>query len=119
MIGGTRNPILRIKGTIMRRSLAVLWLIALVSDVAAQEFEMPALRGSTPFVPAPPVYHNWSGFYGGGQVGAAPAGIGFGSSPGTLISDILRFTRLGSEAAPTSWPLLKPAYPKGATFGGF
>src|SRR5215510_7494471 len=31
--------------------------------------DVPTLRGSAPYVPAPPRHVNWGGFYGGGQVG--------------------------------------------------
>ena len=108
----------------MRRTLAALWLISLVSDVAAAdygapEFELPALRGSTPYVPAPPIYHRWSGFYGGGQFGYANGKTDFGSSPSSVISQILRFTALEDQFHPGRWTSIPSAYPSGANFGAF
>jgi opacity protein-like surface antigen len=104
----------------MRRSLAVLWLIALVSDVAAQEFELPTLRGAAPYYPVPPIYHRWSGFYAGGQVGYTPlTTMDFGDAAKSLIANILRFTRLESEFSPSQWSSIPPAHPTGTEFGAF
>jgi outer membrane immunogenic protein len=104
----------------MRRTLAALWLIALVSDVAAQEFELPTLRGSTPYVAAPPVYHSWSGFYAGGVAGTASiTTMDFGNAPRALIANILRFTKLEDEFHPSEWTSIPSAHPRGVTLGGF
>ena len=57
----------------MRRLLVVLGLLASISGTAAQEFEIPTLRGTDSFVPdAPgPLYRpRWSGFYIG-EIGRA------------------------------------------------
>ena len=53
----------------MRRWLVGFCLIGLTSHAAAGEFELPTLRGSSPFIPEAPKYARWSGFYFGGQVG--------------------------------------------------
>src|SRR5262245_23952277 len=98
MIASTPHRIPRIKGTVMRRWLAALWLIALVSTTAAEEFELPALRGSSPYVPAPPVYTRWGGFYGGGDVGFTPATMEFNGGVKALVAQVLRFTKVGIEA---------------------
>src|SRR3954471_1782828 len=104
----------------MRRSLAVLWLIALGSNVAAQEFELPTLRGSTPYDAAPPVFHRWEGFYVGGQVGyTTNSTMDFGDSASSLIAKILRFTKLEDQFHPSQWTSLPAAHPKGGNFGGF
>jgi opacity protein-like surface antigen len=103
----------------MRRSLAILWLIALVSNAAGQEFELPPLRGSTPYIPSPPVYYRWSGVYVGGEIGYAPSTMTFGNSSGTLVAEILRFSRLKNEFHPETWPSIPQAFPKTGTFGGF
>ena len=52
----------------MRRLLAALGLIGLISPAFAADYELPALRGSQMFVPAYPTYFSWQGFYAGGQV---------------------------------------------------
>ena len=103
----------------MRHSLIALWLIALMPNAFAQEFELPTLRGSTPFIPAPPTYTRWSGVYVGGQVGFAPAIINFGASPSSLIAEILRFTELENTFHPSEWPSLPQRRTSGSSFGGF
>jgi outer membrane immunogenic protein len=103
----------------MRRSLTALWLIALMSNSFAQEFELPSLRGTTPFVPAPPVYTRWSGYYVGGQAGFAPGIFSFGASPSSLIADILRFTELENVFHPSQWPSIPQARKSGTSAGAF
>ena len=61
----------------MRRLFIALALTGLASAAAAADFELPdapILRGSspviqTPYVPAPPTFTRWTGFYAGGQAG--------------------------------------------------
>lgn len=67
----------RIKGSVMRRCLIVFCLLAFATPTHAQDFEMPTLRGSSPFVPAPPQYTRWAGFYGGGQIGLSSSNMDF------------------------------------------
>src|SRR6185369_4729393 len=103
----------------MRRSLAIFWLIALMSDVSAQEFELPTLRGATPYIPEPPVYFRWSGFYGGAQAGFTSGSVSFGDGVGKLVQNAIRFTRVESEARPENWLSIPSAFPKGANGGAF
>jgi hypothetical protein len=103
----------------MRRSLAALWLIALVSTAAAEEFELPALRGSSPYVPAPPVYTRWGGFYGGGDVGFTPATLNFTGGVRPLVAQVLRFTKVQNEVGVSSWPSFPTATSRGSSFGAF
>jgi opacity protein-like surface antigen len=103
----------------MRRSLIALWLIVLMSNAFAQECELPTLRGSSPYVPEPPIYARWSGYYVGGQTGYAPAIVSFGASPSNLIADILRFTELENKFHPSEWPSLLQKRTSGSGFGGF
>ena len=51
--------------------LVVLCLLAFMTQTHAQEFDVPTLRGSSPFIPAAPKYTRWAGFYVGGQIGTA------------------------------------------------
>jgi opacity protein-like surface antigen len=55
----------------MRRLVVALGVIALASDALAADYEMPTLRGSSPFVPGSPTFTPWTGFYAGGQAGYA------------------------------------------------
>ena len=103
----------------MRRTLAALWLIALMSDVAAQEFDLPVLRGSSPFVPAPPVYTRWSGIYAGGQAGLSSATMGFGAAASNLIADILRLTELENKFQVSTWPRIPSSSDRHGHWGAF
>src|SRR5438552_2380727 len=66
----------------MRRSLIAIRLIALISNACAGEFELPTLRGSTPFVPAPPIFTRWSGYYVGVQGGFGGSRMNFAGVEG-------------------------------------
>ena len=93
----------------MRRLLVVLGLLASISGTAAQEFEIPTLRGTDSFVPdAPgPLYRpRWSGFYIGGQIGYGVAGTDFVSSTSDLVSHMLRNSQLEAEQFPSTWTVL-------------
>ena len=61
----------------MRCLLVALGLIASSCGALGQEFELPTLRGSDAWVPAPPAFGGWSGFYAGGQVGYTNVGSDF------------------------------------------
>jgi len=65
----------RIKGSVMRRSLVVLCLLASMTQANAGDFDVPTLRGTSPFIPAAPKVTRWAGFYGGGQAGYALANM--------------------------------------------
>jgi outer membrane immunogenic protein len=88
----------------MRRSILILCFVALVSEARAADYDIPVLRGSSPgvpgpYVPAPPVFVGWSGFYAGGQVGFSRAGVDFTSTLAPVISGILRDTTIEANVA--------------------
>jgi outer membrane immunogenic protein len=66
----------------MRRSLIALWLIALMPNAFAADYELPSLRGPTPFVPEPQVFTRWSGYYVGAQAGYAASRTNFANIGG-------------------------------------
>ena len=82
----------------------VATLASLASEAPAADYEVPVLRGSSPdvgspYVPAPPVYTSWGGFYAGAQAGYSRAGVDFTATIGPLISAILRNTTIESTVA--------------------
>ena len=107
----------------MRRLLVAVAIIGVVSEAFAGEFEMPVLRGSSsdfapsPWVPAPPTYTRWSGFYAGGQVSGSIAGMDFGTSTRSLVSYATRNSVLESHV--TSWTTLPKGDTSATGFGGF
>ena len=90
------------KGTVMRRWLVALGLIGLRGR-DRRRFRRPTLRGSSPFVPAAPIYTRWSGFYVGGQVGYSSAGMDFAGATQPLIASPARIA-LENEQHPSRWP---------------
>ena len=75
----------------MRRWLVVLALLGgLVGQARADDFDLPTLRGSEPFVPAPPSYRNWGGFYVGGNLNKNSGFFDFSKATQSLISYSLR-----------------------------
>jgi outer membrane immunogenic protein len=106
----------------MRRLLVVLGLLASISGAAAQEFEIPTLRGTDSFVPdAPgPLYRpRWSGFYVGAQAGYGVAGTNFLTSTNDLAAHMLRNSELESEQSPSTWSVLGSSQTGSASLGGF
>jgi outer membrane immunogenic protein len=107
----------------MRRLLLAVAMMGLVADASAGEFELPVLRGSSsdfapsPWVPAPPTYTRWSGFYAGGHVSGTIAGMDFGTSARSLVSFATRNSVLESHV--TSWTTLPKGDTSAAGFGGF
>ena len=84
----------------MRRLVVALALVGLVSEASAADYEipgLPTLRGSSPFVPAPPTFTCWSGFYAGGQVGYGDAHVEFSRSTQSLLRFVLRELALENE----------------------
>jgi opacity protein-like surface antigen len=104
----------------MRRLFVALALTGFASGAFAGEYElpeMPILRGSTPYVPAPPTYSRWAGFYGGGQLGYSRGGIDFGGGVNSLVSYILRNTAIEPEVS--SWSTLPKGDAGALNFGAF
>jgi opacity protein-like surface antigen len=80
---------------------------------------MPTLRGSSPFVPAPPKYTRWAGFYFGGQVGRTSGEMNFAGATESLIAYLLRTTALENEQRPSEWGVLGRATNSGTSYGAF
>jgi opacity protein-like surface antigen len=122
MIAAGQDQI-RGRGFVMRRLLLAVALMGLVADASAGEFEMPVLRGSSsdfapsPWVPAPPTYTRWSGFYAGGQVSGTIAAMDFGTSARSLVSFATRNSVLENHV--TSWTSLPKGDTSATGFGGF
>jgi outer membrane immunogenic protein len=98
------------------------WTDAWLTKVWAADYEpsdFPTLRGSAPYVPGPPRHVNWSGFYGGGQVGYGASYMDF-SKAGTSIN---AFDSNASFTAPfgsvSNWVSLSNDTGKAANYGAF
>ncbi|MFL6796266.1 MAG: outer membrane protein [Xanthobacteraceae bacterium] len=104
----------------MRRLIIALGLIAASGAASAQEFELPTLRGSEPFVPAASVGCScWDGFYAGAQVGYGFGSMDFATSTRSLVSHMLRELALEAEQFPSTWEVLGKVDTHGASAGGF
>ena len=103
----------------MRRWFAALCLVGLASHATAGEFELPTLRGSSPFIPEAPRYMRWSGFYVGGQVGGGSANMNFAGATELLVAHMLRNTELENLRRPSEWEVLGRASTGGSFGGGF
>jgi opacity protein-like surface antigen len=122
MMVGVSGLLPRIKGTAMRRWFVVA--ICLLGSAAptptfAGDFDVPTLRGTTAFIPAPPTYTRWEGFYFGGQVGQSSAGMNFAGATQSLIAYLLRTTALERQQAPSEWGVLGHSDTSGTSYGGF
>jgi opacity protein-like surface antigen len=112
----------RIQEAVMRRLLVVLGLVASITGVSAQEYEIPTLRGADSWVPdAPgPLYRpRWSGFYVGGQLGYGAGTFDFRNTTRDLIAHQLRVTHLESQERPSEWEVLGQNSTRGTSAGGF
>jgi opacity protein-like surface antigen len=103
----------------MRRWLLAFCLVGFAPLANAADYEMPTLRGSTPFVPAPPTYFPWAGFYVGGHAAYSSSGMNLAGANEDLIAFILRETAIESEGRVSQWPLLGKATVSNGGFGGF
>jgi outer membrane immunogenic protein len=106
----------------MRRLFVALALFGLVSDAGAGEYEipdLPTLRGSSPFVPAPPTFPRWSGVYAGAQVGFGDAHMDFSGATKQLLAFMLRELALENEQHVSQWKVLGAKDSARASFGGF
>ena len=83
----------------MRWLLVAVGLMAPISGAAAQEFELPTLRGSQAFAPnAPDCCTSWGGFYVGGQVGFGVTTRGFLDATQDLVAQ----SCISSRSRPSS-----------------
>jgi outer membrane immunogenic protein len=103
----------------MRRWFVAFCLLGVAPHAAAQDFDTPTLRGSSPFIPAPPKYTPWSGFYVGGQVGYA-----FSNMDATnAFESVNIFDPNNPLTAPlgsvSTWTALGRKDVRAASYGGF
>jgi opacity protein-like surface antigen len=104
----------------MRWLLVAVGLMAPISGAAAQEFELPTLRGSQAFAPnAPDCCTSWGGFYVGGQVGFGVTSADFSTTTQDLVAHELRQLALENEQSVSSWQVLGQAHPSSAAYGFF
>jgi opacity protein-like surface antigen len=103
----------------MRRCLVALCLLAFATQTQAQDFDLPTLRGTSPFIPASPKYTPWAGFYAGGQVGQSSVEMDFKNATQDLIAYLLRTTALENEQHPSEWGVLGKANLMGVSYGAF
>src|SRR5687767_10552880 len=103
----------------MRRWVLVLSLLGFATQAVAGDFDMPTLRGSSPFVPAPAKYPRWDGFYFGGHLGYGSATMDFAGATESLIQHMLRTTHLENQQRPSEWGVLGKAYSSNSSYGGF
>jgi outer membrane immunogenic protein len=99
--------------------LVVVGMLTPVTQASAQDFETPTLRGSSPYIPAPPKYMRWQGFYVGGQVGYGSTNMNFSGATESLIAYMLRTLTLENEQQVSRWGVLGKAHPSGTSYGGF
>jgi opacity protein-like surface antigen len=104
----------------MRCLLVAFSLIASVTGAYSQEFELPTLRGTQSFLPAPgpACCSTWGGFYFGGQIGAGVASNDFRTTTQDLVAHELRQLTLEQEQQVSTWQVLGKADTRGAS-GGF
>jgi opacity protein-like surface antigen len=108
----------------MRRLAIAIALIGCVTQASAADFELPdddapVLRGSSPFLPEPPTFRRWSGYYVGAQVGYSSAHIDFSGATSSLVAFMLRETTVEDKFHPSRWDVLGSEDRSGASFGGF
>jgi opacity protein-like surface antigen len=90
--------------------------------------DAPVLRGSEPyggeptappprFVPSPPTYRRWEGFYVGGHIGLADSSTDFGQGTESQIAYLLRNDVVGPHVA--GWTTLSKVDGTKQMYGGF
>jgi opacity protein-like surface antigen len=98
----------------MRRVIVgLVGLLGMVQGAAAADLGSYVLRGSDT-----PTYR-WGGLYVGGQVGYSSTGFDFTTGLGSLISLILRNTRINQDVAVSDLSVLGTTNRNGFGFGGF
>lgn len=103
----------------MRRLVVALGLITLASNALAADYELPTLRGSSPYVPAPPTYTRWTGYYVGGQVGYSAAHTDFSQVPGSLTAFDSTIPFTAPFGLVSSWASLGGGTSSTASYGAF
>jgi outer membrane immunogenic protein len=108
-------------GLVMRRLVVAVALIGFATGALAADYEtdFPTLRGSTPYIPAPPRQLNWEGAYGGGQVGYGMTSMDFSKAAGSITA----FDPNNSFTAPfgsvSSWANFGTDNARAPSYGGF
>ena|SRR5215510_6207085 len=108
-------------GPVMRRLVVAVALIGFATGALAADYDtdFPTLRGSTPYIPVPPRYTNWNGFYGGGQLGYGASFLDFAKTG----SSITAFDPNNSFTAPfgsvASWVNLGTTHDRAPNYGAF
>src|SRR5438128_2523048 len=104
-------------GPVMRRQVVAVALIGFATGAFAADYEtdFPTLRGSTPYIPAPPRHTNWSGSYAGGQAGFGISGMNLGRT--TVYGPTDPF--LAPLPNASTWALFGTDHPKAGNFGAF
>lgn len=104
----------------MRRLVVAAALIGFATSALAADYEtdFPTLRGSTPYIPAPPRHMSWEGFYGGGQVGYASSFMDF-SKVGNSITAFDPNNTFTAPFGQVSWASLGTDNARAPTYGGF
>jgi opacity protein-like surface antigen len=103
----------------MRSLLVALSLLGFVAHAGAQDFDMPTLRGSSPFVPAKPQYTPWEGVYVGGQIGHVSSNMDFRNAFDSVnIFDA--GTPLGADLGSVrGWAAFGSGDKRSTSYGGF
>ena len=108
----------------VRHSALFLTLLAgLSSQAVAADYgwlNTPVLRGSIApptYIPGTPIYHRWSGFYFGGQIGGMSGVADFSNATKSQIKYILANTEL--EDPVSNWRTLPSAASQSMKYGGF
>jgi opacity protein-like surface antigen len=110
----------RIEEVVMRRWLVVFALLGLIHEARADDdLDLPTLRGSEPFVPAPPSYRNWGGFYFGGNLSKNSGSFDFSTATQSLVAFSLRQLTLESEAQVSTWEVLGKPTTNSVGLGAF
>jgi len=105
----------------MRRLVVAVALIGFATGAWAADYEtdFPTLRGSTPYIPAPPRHMNWSGFYGGGQVGYGASLMDFSKSASRITAFDPNNTFTAPFGSVSTWVSLSTDNARAPTYGGF
>ena len=99
----------------MRRWIAAFGFIALTFPAMAADFEPSIFSGSSPYVPAPPTYTRWSGFYVGGQAGFGTSKMDFAKAEALSPSDPF----LAPYSPISTWAKFGKSSGNAASFGGY
>lgn len=94
----------------MRSVICAFALLALPTSALADDFSI--LRGTVPT-------YQWSGFYGGGQVGYSNSVIRFGTAASSQVAFLLRNTTIEQDEQISNWNVLGTHTASTVGVGGF